>query len=234
MISYELTKFPFLLMMGTGLLTACSKEEGFSPEPDQDYRQEMRNFVIGLSKYAKQEKANFLIIPQNGIELVSQNEEPTGPPAEDYLHAMDGNGQEDLFFGYDEDDKATDPAETNRLVKYLNISKQAGNTILVSDYCSTAKNISNSYTWNQERGFISFAATESELNISPKVPVQHENKLNIQKISEAKNFLYLINNSGFSSKQAFNRALAATNYDIRIMDLYFWMDRHPTVRSFHN
>ncbi|SRR5690606_20403051 len=124
MISYELTKFPFLLMMGTGLLTACSKEEGFSPEPDQDYRQEMRNFVIGLSKYAKQEKANFLIIPQNGIELVSQNEEPTGPPAEDYLNAMDGNGQEDLFFGYDGDDKATDPSETNRLVKYLNISKQ--------------------------------------------------------------------------------------------------------------
>jgi len=234
MISYELTKFPFLLMMGTGLLTACSKEEGFSPEPDQDYRQEMRNFVIGLSKYAKQEKANFLIIPQNGIELVSMNEEPTGAPAEDYLNAINGNGQEDLFFGYDEDDKATDQAETNRLVKYLNISKQAGNTILVSDYCSTAKNISNSYTWNQERDFISFAATESELNIIPKVPVQHENKLNIQKISEAKNFLYLINNSGFSSKQAFIQALAATNYDIRIMDLYFWMDRHPTVRSFHN
>ena len=66
------------------------------------------------------------------------------------------------------------------------------------------------------------------------MPVQEENKLNIQKISEAKNFLYLINHSEFSSKKAFIQALAATNYDIRIMDLYFWMDRHPTVRSFHN
>lgn len=217
----NLGKSLFLLMIGTSLLTACSKDEGLSPEPDQDYRQEMRNFVIGLSKYAKQEKANFLIIPQNGIELVSMNEEPTGAPAEDYLNAINGNGQEDLFFGYDEDDKATDPAETNRLVKYLNISKQAGNTILVSDYCSTTKNISNSYTWNKEKGFISFAATERELNIIPKVPVQHENKLNIQKLSEAKNFLYLINPSGFASKQSFIQAVTATNYDVLIMDLYF-------------
>lgn len=208
-------------MIGTSLLTACSRDEGFSHEPDQDYRQEMRNFVIGLSKYAKQEKANFLILPQNGIELVSQNEEPTGPPAEDYLNAIDGNGQEDLFFGYDGDDKATDQAETNRLVKYLNISKQAGNTILVSDYCPTAKNISDSYTWNQERGFLSFAATERELNIIPKVPVQHENKLNSQKLSEAKNFLYLIKPSGFASKQSFIQAVTATNYDVLIMDLYF-------------
>lgn len=215
-------KKPLLvILLGLGLLAACTKDEGFTPEPGQDFRQEMRNFVMGLSKYAKQSRPEFLIIPQNGIELVSQSGEPTGPPANDYLAAIDGNGQEDLFFGYDQDDRATDPAETNRLVKYLNISKQAGNSILVSDYCSTAKNISNSYSWNQKNGFISFAATERELNIIPKVAVHEENKLNIKKLSEAKNFLYLINPNGFASKQAFIQAVTATNYDVLIMDLYF-------------
>ncbi|WP_185217966.1 endo alpha-1,4 polygalactosaminidase [Sphingobacterium mizutaii] len=215
-------KKPLLVIfLGLGLLTSCTKDEGFTPEPDQDFRQEMRKFVMGLSKYAKQSRPEFLIIPQNGIELVSQSGEPTGPAANDYLAAIDGNGQEDLFFGYDHDDRATDPAETNRLIKYLNISKQAGNSILVSDYCSTAKNISNSYSWNRENGFISFAATERELNIIPKIAVHEENKLNIKNLSEAKNFLYLINPNGFTSKQAFIQAVTATNYDVLIMDLYF-------------
>ena len=215
-------KKPLLVIfLGLGLLTSCTKEKGFTPEPDQDFRQEMRNFVMGLSKYAKQSRPEFLIIPQNGIELVSQSGEPTGPAANDYLAAIDGNGQEDLFFGYDHDDRATDPAETNRLIKYLNISKQAGNSILVSDYCSTAKNISNSYSWNRENGFISFAAKERELNIIPKIAVQEENKLNIKNLLEAKNFLYLINPIGFTSKQAFIQAVTATNYDVLIMDLYF-------------
>ncbi|KAH7680500.1 hypothetical protein AAVH_41125, partial [Aphelenchoides avenae] len=84
-----------------------------------DYRQEMRNFVIGISKYAKARNANFAVIPQNGIELVSSDGEAGGQLAQDYVNAIDGVGQEDLFFGYDNDNKATKPADTNYIRSFL-------------------------------------------------------------------------------------------------------------------
>ena len=45
-------------------LAACK------PHPTYDYKQEMRDFVCHLSAWAKTQKPSFLVIPQNGIELV--------------------------------------------------------------------------------------------------------------------------------------------------------------------
>lgn len=75
--------------------------------PDLDFKQEMRNFVIGISEYSRTIKTDFIIIPQNGIELVTINGEESDSLANSYLSAIDGNGQEDLFYGYDNDDQAT-------------------------------------------------------------------------------------------------------------------------------
>ncbi|KAH7695759.1 hypothetical protein AAVH_37178, partial [Aphelenchoides avenae] len=85
-----------------------------------NYRQEMRNFVIGISKYAKALNKNFAVIPQNGIELITANGQANGPLVQAYLNAIDGVGQEDLFFGYDNDNVATKPATVNYLKSYLN------------------------------------------------------------------------------------------------------------------
>lgn len=64
----------------------------------------MRNLVIHLSEYAKSSHSGFLIIPQNGIELITGNGEENGVLQTSYLNAIDGNGQEDLFYGYDQND----------------------------------------------------------------------------------------------------------------------------------
>ncbi|MDY7029220.1 MAG: hypothetical protein SVR04_13045 [Spirochaetota bacterium] len=36
----------------------------------QDYREEMRQFVCSISNYARAENPSFLIIPQNGQEIL--------------------------------------------------------------------------------------------------------------------------------------------------------------------
>jgi cysteinyl-tRNA synthetase len=69
-------------------------------------------------------------------ELVSSNGQISGQPHTDYLKAIDANGQEDLFYGYDNDDQATSSIDNNYLRELLNILN-AGKTILVTDYCST-------------------------------------------------------------------------------------------------
>jgi cysteinyl-tRNA synthetase, unknown class len=213
-----------LIMACIAALTSCSSSDEESSGNNGivgNYRQDMREFVIGISQKAKSVKPGFAVIPQNGIELVSSNGDEDGSPVISYLNAIDGNGQEDLFFGYVSDDQPT-PAEDNAYLRgLLDISKNSGKTILVTDYVSTPSKINSSYQQNEAAGYVSFAATERALNIIPAGQPHNVNANNITALNQAKNFLYLINPENFVSKQAFIAAVGATNYDALIMDLFF-------------
>jgi cysteinyl-tRNA synthetase len=210
--------------IATMLLVSCKDdEEDKGAVGDTESKQRMRDFVIGISQYAKTTNPNFNIIPQNGIELVSTNGDNSGPPHTAYLNAIDANGQEDLWYGYDNDDEATPNDVRTYLENLLDISKNAGNTILVTDYCSTTSHIEDSYLQNGNAGYVSFAATQRELNVIPTVPkpIHGENNAVVTAMSQVKNFLYLINPEAFSAKTDFINAVKATNYDLLIMDLFF-------------
>jgi cysteinyl-tRNA synthetase, unknown class len=201
------------------LVISCNKDD----YPDLDFRQEMRDFVIGISDYARLSDPDFLIIPQNGIELISLNGEEDGSLTDSYLAAIDGHGQEDLFYGYNNDDEATPAEDNNYLRTFLDRSKNAGSTILVTDYCSTQSKMANSYTQNNSSGYVSFAASHRELDNIPAYPspIYGENNAIITNLSQVKNFLYLINPQNYATKTAFINAVTATNYDLLIMDLFF-------------
>jgi cysteinyl-tRNA synthetase, unknown class len=209
------------LLVSFFFLASCKKDKNINSETE--YKQKMREFVIGISTYAKNINPNFLIVPQNGIELVTENGEASGQAVTSYLDAIDANGQEDLFYGYDKDDLVTSASDNTYLKNLLSISKNAGNTILVTDYCSTPSNITNAYIQNKNQGYISFAATQRELNNIPNFPnpIHQENSTLVNNISQVKNFLYLINPSNYNTKSDFIAAVTATNYDLLIMDLYF-------------
>lgn len=59
-------KFFFLIFFLPVLfLGGCNKD---NDNPDIDFRQEMRDFVKGISEYGKTIQPGFIIIPQNGQE----------------------------------------------------------------------------------------------------------------------------------------------------------------------
>jgi cysteinyl-tRNA synthetase len=176
----------------------------------------MRDFVINIGKYAKNNKTNFIIIPQNGIELISTN----GIPDEAYLNTADGNGQEDLFYGYDNDNQLTSLATIKYLKKFITVSHKSGKTILVTDYYSTEFNILASYAKNN---YISYSANQRTLATITSFPnpIKNVNSSDITTIGQAKNFLYLINPEKFLTKNDFISAVTATNYDLSIMDFFF-------------
>jgi cysteinyl-tRNA synthetase len=80
---------------------------------------------MGISAKAKTARPGFAVIPQNGIELVSSTGDEDGAADTVYLNAIDANGQEDLFYGYDNDDQLTDASATEYLRYFLDISKNA-------------------------------------------------------------------------------------------------------------
>src|SRR4051812_33904917 len=113
-----------LSLIGILLLTSCSSGGGDDSNSDTEAKKKKRDFVIGISQYSKGINPNFNIIPQNGIELVSKDGESISEPSVEYLNAIDANGQEDLFYGYDNDDQKTPAATISYLKGFLNLSKK--------------------------------------------------------------------------------------------------------------
>lgn len=194
------------------ILISCKKDN------DIDYREEMRNFVISISRYAKNINPNFIIVPQNGQELILDDAELQY----NYIYAIDGTGREDLFYGYYGDDIKTPIEDNEFMLDYCLKYRDYNKVVMVIDYCFTKTKIDSSYLLNQQYNFISFAADHRELNNIPQYPDKpfNENSDDINKLSDAKNFLYLINSENFSSKQDFINTVSQTNFDVIIMDLF--------------
>lgn len=193
-----------------------------NPYKDIYFRQEMRVFIMNLSKYAKEKKSDFIIIPQNGQELITDSGEATGIIQSEYLNAIDATGRESMFYGYYKDNEKTPDDDMNYLLGLSLLCEQNGIKVLATDYCSDHDKMSNSYQLNNDNKFISFAANKRELTTIPDypTPIYNENSDNIMTISNAKNFLYLINGDSYPTKKTIIDDISMTNYDLVLIDLY--------------
>lgn len=213
--------FTFTILL---LFFGCVSDDTGNGEPEESiYREQMRSFVIDIAQYARLSDPDFMVIPQNGHDLFTIGGEPDGEPAADYIAAISGAGQEDLFYGYDEDNVATPIDERSYLMGLLDLGEENGVEALVTDYCWTHSNMDTSYSQNGIQGYISFAADDRDLRNIPDYPAQPYgvNLDDIGSLTDAKNFLYLLDPSEFASKSAFLTALQATNYDAIIIDFFY-------------
>lgn len=213
--------FIALILPAQLLMTGCEEESPVAPD-DIDYRQAMRQFVMDIGTYARDYAGDFIIIPQNGQELITDNGEADGTVQTAYLAAIDATGRESMFYGYYNDDEESPAEDKQHLLDLCLLCEQYNVEVLATDYCFTHSKMDSSYSLNERNGFISFAADERNLNNIPDYPAKpyNENNDDIVQISQAKNFLYLIDSENFTTKQDFINAVAATNYDVIIMDLF--------------
>ncbi|MCX6244575.1 MAG: endo alpha-1,4 polygalactosaminidase [Bacteroidetes bacterium] len=216
-------KYALIIVLFLLVSASCSKDDDSNSDENQgvDYKNEMRNFVTGISEYSKALHPGFIVIPQNGQELATSEGTPASSPATGYLNAIDGLGREDLFYGYDNDDVSTPIDVRNYMISFLDRIKQSGKSILVTDYCFTPSKMEDSYAQNGSKGYVSFAADHRELDDFPSFPpvINNQNANNITSLSGVRNFLYLINPANFTKSQ-FISAIQSTNYDLVIMDLF--------------
>ncbi|MDQ1256745.1 MAG: hypothetical protein QG656_1345 [Candidatus Hydrogenedentes bacterium] len=207
-----------IFLLTCAALTACPPSE-----PSRDYRQDMRDFVSRIGAYAKAAAPDFAVIPQNGHELLTLDGEADGPIAASYVAAIDGVGREDLFYGYNSDNEATPGAERDYMLGFMDRAEASGIEVLTTDYCWTPAFADNAYQWNEDHGFIAFAADHRDLDDIPPYPAQPHN-VNVDAVTslaDARNFLYVLEPSAFGTKEAYIGALAETAYDLFIIDLFF-------------
>lgn len=239
------TKYSFrallLLALCMTILPSCKKNAGdeneaaasvYTTPGDIDYRHEMRQFVVHLSQYARTTDSDFIVIPQNGQQLCTTNGAPDGPLAIDYMASINGQGREELFYGFDNNDDDSTPEDERAIwLPHLEVMRDAGIKILETDYCTPPSRVDDSYAQNDALGFISFAADTRDLYTIPSypMPIHHENANVVTTLDEAQNFLYIINTQGFETKAEFIAAISETNYDAIIMDGFFEDEEYTTA-----
>jgi cysteinyl-tRNA synthetase len=214
-----MSKYLYIIILIS--LFSCKKTDREYTYDDIDFKEEMRSFVIDISRYAKSIRPGFNIIPQNGVKLITQNGSVNGNVHQNYVQAIDGQGQEGLFYGYLQDDIPTDNQTTDYLKLFLNKLLNNNKKIFVTDYCYSPPHINDAYQKNDSYGYTGFVATSRELDIIPTIPVHHSNSNDINDLNDAENFLYILNTHLFINKQMFIQSIRQTNYDVIIMDLFF-------------
>jgi len=193
----------------------------YSGIADRNFREDMQQFVIRISTYAKVVKPGFIIIPQNGLELLLDNQ--LSRYRESYLEAIDGVGQEELNFGSAGINSVTSAESHAYLLTLLAIAKQQAKQVLVIDYCTHKELVDKTYAVDDKFGFIGFAADRKALTSIPVYPPQpwHNHGKSVTRLDEVRNFLYLINTESFEQKVDFLNALRSTNFDLIVVDLFF-------------
>jgi len=123
--------------------------------------QEMADFVAAIAARARQSNPDFIIVAQNAPELATLT---TG-----YLDALDGIGQEDLYYGYAGDDVPTPAGITALWESQLNVFRQAGKVVFTIDYATQIEFIDDAYSRSQARGYVPFCTVRAldQLIINP-------------------------------------------------------------------
>jgi cysteinyl-tRNA synthetase, unknown class len=174
----------------------------------------MQDFIIEISNYARSFDANFIVIPQNGAELLFNDLNADGSLNPALLAAINGIGIEELYFNgaYEPDDY--------RLQMLL--KAKASLKVLVADYHQTNTTLPLSFQYADSSGFIAFPRASNNYDYL-YIPdsVHHENTNNILSLSQAQNYLYLISTGGFPDKASYLAAIQQTNFDVVIIDAFY-------------
>ena len=175
----------------------------------------MQDFVINISKYFRSYDSGFVVIPQNGEELAFTDLDKESGLNMDYVNACDGMGVEELFYNGDlsVDDYRLDLLRTAK----------SQLKIMVADYLNDNSNLADDIQRCQNEGFICFPRVSSNYYYN-EIPdsVINEDTLDVNKLADAQNYLYVIGlNDKYTNKDSLIAALAQTNWDVIIMDLFF-------------
>ena len=199
-----------ILIITIVLIVACSKEKRSDKAAGK-----MQEFIINISSYSRGLDPDFIIIPQNGIELAFSNCDTAEGFNSSFISAIDGVGIESLFY---EETTVEDDGRLGMARRIKNASKK----ILVADYVNDNSNIASAIQHSKNEDFICFPRSSENYDYK-YIPdsVINENTNNINTLQDAKNYLYLINTDNFSSKQDMLNAIAATNFDALIIDMFF-------------
>ena len=203
-------------------------------------REEMRKFVQSISTYARNQKPNFIILANGGLDLLVKRdpiEETRVSPARTYMRALDGIVQEGLFFDVARKERpfGAPPLEERQksMLGKITFAKRNGLKIFSIDFGSTKAVVDAAYKQAKKRGYVSFVANAPTADTFelPKYPPRpfDENPSNILALNMVRNFAVLRNSVPFGRMDQFALKMHETNYDMLAVEVFH--GRKPLSRQ---
>lgn len=198
-----------------------------------DYRNAMSYHIRDLARAAREADEDFLVVAENVTGLITQTGLPNGPVNRTLMDAVDGFGQKPLYFGEPQYGAPITPEVADSHADLLSVAREAGKTVLVTDFTWYPPDIMTGRERCRDRGFLYFAAFAGYgLNFVPPYPANPFglNGRSVTRLDQARNFLYLIDSSRFNTQTEYVDSLANTTFDLLIVDP-FHLGVHPLARD---
>jgi cysteinyl-tRNA synthetase len=120
----------------------------YAIERDSENAKEwMVSFVAELATVARQQKADFIVIPQNAEELLGEQR---------YLTAIDGIAKEDLLYGGERDGERNSDTRIAQSSRRLAAARAVGLPVLVVEYLSDPQQIASADAELRSRGMLPY------------------------------------------------------------------------------
>lgn len=183
----------------------------------------MVDLTAQLGDYARARIPSFLLVGNGSVALLEVTEDNTEENVARLIRSLDGVFMESVFYdGYEEHGAQAErrDAETDEyLAAMLRKPLMAGKQVFALDYVKGDK-IRAVQDLGAAAGYVADAG-ERLLNVIPDRPPLNENAADVTQLRQVKNFLVLLNPERYKTRASYLAALAATNYDLLIIDLYY-------------
>lgn len=190
---------------------------------DIEYKKEMISLIAEIHDYAQEKQGKtFFLIGNGSTALFDIDLDNPQEQVELLADKLDGVMAESIFYGYGMEIDGESPAsEQEEYKRLLNDAKGYGITVLSLDYCTKDEIIKDSYKKNSWQKYISWAATRRNLDYIPDTVPNKVNDKDCHKLSDIKNYMVILNPQNYPTQRQYLSTIAATDYDLIIMDLYY-------------
>lgn len=206
-------------------------EDTLAPSPTAaivDLREEMRKFVQSATVYVRQQRPNFAVVAEGGLDLLVKTDEIDKlivSPAHAYARAIDGIIVPGLFFEKpDKPGTETTPVKLAAKLALLEYARAARLKIMAVDFVADADQAQLAIQRAAENGFIPFPVTRPipYINSLPRGPARpfRENGESVISFPGVRNFMMMGDSRPFGREDEYALALHDTNFDALIVDVF--------------
>jgi cysteinyl-tRNA synthetase len=202
-----------------------------APDPDDeittDPRQHMRNLISDIGAYARSANPGFVVVTYDGLDLL-ERVDPVDPTkraaAATYIRTIDGFVVPEINFHppNERGDIKTEEKVRNEMLRLTDIGQKRGLRVWSIDWAKDAAMTSESIKFALSKSYVPFSSLDPEYKfarIPPGRPV-NENPNPITGLNHAKNVLFLTDTSAWDTQEEFALAVANTNYDAVVIDVF--------------
>ncbi len=193
-----------------------------------DLREEMRRFVQASAAFVRQQRADFAVVAEGGLDLLVKTDEADRlktAPARAYMQALDGLIVPGLFF--DDPAKPGEGPKPEKLEKRLALLENARAQrlkLMVVDFVTGADEAEEAIRRSAELGFIPFPALQpiDQINALPRFPARpyRENGESVVSFPGVRNFMIVSDSRPFGREDEYALKLHDTNFDAAIVSVF--------------